>query len=92
MPFLFGGLVQIGRLVEDLTLAVENRLGPGLRRFNSVDPELSGTDLTAREQLRESLGERAEGLDTGYFEQPGRERASYYVSDRLRAAFGEPRP
>jgi hypothetical protein len=87
MPFLFGGLVRSERVVEDLALAAGGRLGPGVHRFNSVDPELSGTSLSAAEEQRQALGERAAELDLGYFEAPGRERASYYVSESLRRAY-----
>jgi nucleoside-diphosphate-sugar epimerase len=86
-PFLVGGLVDVRDVVGALSVAVEHRLGPGVRRFNLVASD-SRTQMPVAEALRRVLGSRASEIHLDYYETAGREMASLYSTDRLRESYG----
>lgn len=84
---LAGGEIAVEDAVEVFAAAVDRPLGPGARRFNLVAAE-SRTSMPVADALVTSCGESISHLDLSYFQQPGRERASLWATDRLVEVFG----
>jgi nucleoside-diphosphate-sugar epimerase len=87
LPFLMGGLVAVGDVVDALMDAVATPLGPGVRRFNLVAPAAS-TRMNTAEALAVALKARRVQLDTSFYENESRAGSSLYTLDGLIAAYG----
>lgn len=87
-PFLVGGgLVALPDVTEVFARAVERPLGPGARRVNVVG-ETASTPIPSLPALEQVLARRGAARDLGFYTGEGRERASFYSTERLVDAFG----
>ncbi|GAB3918477.1 hypothetical protein GCM10011575_34360 [Microlunatus endophyticus] len=85
-PFCQLGAVEVDEVVRSFAAAIDNPLGPGVRRMNLV-AEQARSPITTADAIRLLLGDRAAGLDLSYYETAGHERAGVYAVDRIRRAY-----
>jgi nucleoside-diphosphate-sugar epimerase len=82
-PFLIGGgMISMRDTVEAFARAVERPLGAGARRINVVGEDSVSLQPVAS-ALEQALGERAAGLDLGFYRVEGNETRSLYAVDRV---------
>jgi len=81
-PLISLSTIALEDVVRSFIAALEGPLRPGVHRFNLVSPILR-SPLTVQETLPLLFGDQPFSADLSWYDQPGREHASFFESERV---------
>lgn len=87
IPFILLARVYAEDVIEGISTIVASEAKPRIANYNLVGPDVGSIAPTA-EMVRALLGDRAEGLDLSYYEQPGYAYKPLYSMDKIQADYG----